>query len=116
MPECAEDDTFALQQVPFLKVANDRVLLLTMSESSLMECQNSVALTEDGRGWIDPDAVGSNGKPAVTTLHGTARATFRTWAKDDKSGNNRKFDQEAVEMCLLHSRRDMYKVPTIGHT
>ena len=45
MPECAEDDTFALQQVPFLKVANDRVLLLTMSESSLMECQNSVALT-----------------------------------------------------------------------
>ena len=47
MPECAEDDTFALQQVPFLKVANDRVLLLTMSESSLMECQNSVALTVD---------------------------------------------------------------------
>ena len=47
MPECAEDDTFALQQVPFLKVANDRVLLLTMSESSLMECQNSVALTFD---------------------------------------------------------------------
>lgn len=66
-------------------------------------------LAEDGRGWVDPNEVGSNGKPAVITLHGTARATFRTWAKDDKSGNNRKFDQEAVEMCLLHSRRDMYK-------
>jgi len=52
MPECAEDDTFALQQVPFLKVANDRVLLLTMSESSLMECQNSVALTGAREIWL----------------------------------------------------------------
>lgn len=78
---------------------------LTMFLRGMHEARSA----EDGRGWIDPDAVGSNGKPAVITLHGTARATFRTWAKDDKSGNNRKFDQEAVEMCLLHSRRDMYK-------
>ena len=64
---------------------------------------------EDGRGWIDPDEPKTNGNPAVITLHGTARATFRTWAKDDELGNNRRFDQEAVEMCLLHARRDMYK-------
>ena len=41
-------------------------------------------------------------------MHGTARAGFRTWAKDDVLGNNIKFDQEAVEKCLLHSTKDMY--------
>jgi len=45
----------------------------------------------------------------VITLHGTARASFRTWAKDDALGNNRLFDQEAVELCLLHAKRDTYK-------
>lgn len=63
----------------------------------------------DGRGWVDPHEKNSKGEPAVITLHGTARATFRTWAKDDVSGNNRRFDQEAVELCLLHAKNDMYR-------
>ncbi len=62
----------------------------------------------DGIGWIDPVKTKKLGKPCVITLHGTARATFRTWAKDDETGNNRKFDQEAVELCLLHSKNDAY--------
>ena len=57
----------------------------------------------DDRGWIDP----KNSK--VISLHGTARSSFRTWAKDDKLGNNRRFDQEAVELCLLHDRKDPYR-------
>lgn len=60
----------------------------------------------DGRGWIAPIKTKIKGKPAVITLHGTARASFRTWAKDDVLGNNRLFDQEAVELCLLHSKKD----------
>lgn len=63
---------------------------------------------EDGIGWIDPYKTEKTGEPCTITVHGTARATFRTWAKDDELGNNRKFDQEAVELCLLHSKNDAY--------
>ncbi len=65
-------------------------------------------LAQDGVGWVDPIKSAKLKKPCVITLHGTARATFRTWAKDDEIGNNRRFDQEAVEFCLLHSRNDAY--------
>lgn len=63
---------------------------------------------EDGIGWIDPVKSQKMGSPQRITQHGTARATFRTWAKDDALGNNRRFDQEAVELCLLHSKDDAY--------
>lgn len=63
---------------------------------------------KDGVGWIDQIKSKQDGKECVITLHGTARATFRTWAKDDLLGNNRRFDQDAVELCLLHVRDDGY--------
>lgn len=63
-------------------------------------------LALDGRGWIDPVKSDAIGKPAVITIHGTARASFQTWTKDDELGNNRRFDQEAVELCLFHSKKD----------
>ena len=58
----------------------------------------------DGIGWIDPDKSKREGKVCVITAHGTARSGFRTWAKDDQLGHNRKFDQEAAELCLLHCK------------
>lgn len=63
-------------------------------------------LQVDGIGWIDPQKSERQKKPCIISQHGTARSTFRTWAKDDVLGNNKKFDQEAVEMCLLHSKKD----------
>lgn len=63
----------------------------------------------DGRGWIDPEKSKQLGKECIVTQHGTARACFKTWAKSDENGNNKKFDQEAVELCLLHSRNDPYR-------
>ncbi len=60
----------------------------------------------DGVGWIDPIKSKQENKECVISIHGTARATFRTWAKDDLLGNNRNFDQNAVELCLLHVRDD----------
>lgn len=48
------------------------------------------------------------GKLCIITVHGTARATFRTWGKDDELGSNGKYDQGAVEFCLLHSKNDAY--------
>lgn len=58
----------------------------------------------DGTGWIDPDKSKREGKVCVITAHGTARSGFRTWAKDDRLGNNRRYDQEAAELCLLHCK------------
>lgn len=58
----------------------------------------------DGIGWIDPDKSKREDKVCVITAHGTARSGFRTWAKDDRLGHNRKFDQEAAELCLLHCK------------
>ena len=65
----------------------------------------------DGRGWKDFTRRNGAGRiePVRITQHGTARASFRTWAKNDELGNNRKFDQEAVELCLLHARKDTYR-------
>lgn len=65
----------------------------------------------DGRGWKDFTRRNGAGKiePVRITQPGTARASFRTWAKNDELGNNRKFDQEAVELCLLHARKDTYR-------
>lgn len=65
-------------------------------------------ISENGIGWIDPEKSAREGKICPITLHGTCRATFRTWAKDDELGNNRRFDQQAVEMCLLHAKNDAY--------
>lgn len=48
----------------------------------------------DGTGWIDPDKSKREGKICIVTAHGTARSGFRTWAKDDRLGNNRRYDQE----------------------
>ena len=65
-------------------------------------------LAEDGVGWIDPVQTQQMKIPRKITVHGTSRATFRTWAKSDELKNNRKFDQEAVEMCMLHGKKDAY--------
>lgn len=65
-------------------------------------------LEQDGIGWIDPVMSKLEGAPRIITAHGTARSTFRTWAKDDMLENNRRFDQEAVELCMLHSKKDAY--------
>lgn len=63
-------------------------------------------LAQDGVGWIDPVESQKAGRKKVITLHGCSRASFRTWAKDDRLGNNRRFDQEAVELCLLHEKNN----------
>ena len=55
----------------------------------------------DGTGWIDPDKSKREGKVCVITAHGTARSGFRTRAKDDRLGNNRRYDQEAAELRIL---------------
>lgn len=77
--------------------------------SQLIRGMDSRKAEIDGRGWRDFSQIGENGEPPLITQHGTARATFKTWTKDDQTGNNRKFDQEAVELCLLHARKDIYK-------
>lgn len=58
------------------------------------------------KGWIDPIQTKEKGVPAIVTIHGTARATFKTWCR---TGENRKrLDDDAVEFCLAHNLKDDY--------
>lgn len=64
------------------------------------------SLEEGGRGWIDPVQSKEKHETIIATIHGTARATFKTWAR---SGENRKIlDDDAVELCLAHNLKDDY--------
>lgn len=62
----------------------------------------------DGIGWVDPLTIGKDGRPRMITQHGTARAGFHTWAYDDSLGNNLKFDERTIELCLLHEPKALY--------
>lgn len=59
-----------------------------------------------GIGWIDQEQSEREGRPVKITQHGTARATFKTWTRTGE--NLKKFDRDAVELCLAHKLDDKY--------
>lgn len=54
--------------------------------------------------WLDDAQSETVGEPIRITLHGTARATFKTWTRSDS--NLKRFDRDAVELCLAHNLDD----------
>lgn len=62
----------------------------------------------DGIGWVDPDQKDRTDKPRIVTLHGCARATFNTWAKDAKGYEHKQFSRDLRESCLDH-RNESYQ-------
>ena len=62
----------------------------------------------DGIGWIDPEQKDRTGKPRIVTLHGCARATFNTWAKDARGYGHKAFPRDLRESCLDH-RNESYQ-------
>lgn len=62
----------------------------------------------DGIGWIDPEQKDRTGKPRIVTLHGCARATFNTWAKDGRGYGHAAFSRDLRESCLDH-RNESYQ-------
>ena len=60
-----------------------------------------------GRRWEDPNIIDKTGAPAIATQHGTARASFKTWTRNEE--NLHKYNHDAVEMCLAHSIKDAYR-------
>lgn len=62
----------------------------------------------DGIGWVDPDQKDRTGKPCIVTLHGCARATFNTWAKDARGYGHKAFPRDLRESCLDH-RNESYQ-------
>lgn len=61
----------------------------------------------DGIGWVDPEQKDKAGNPRIVTLHGCARATFNTWAKDAKGYGHKAFPRDLRESCLDH-RNESY--------
>lgn len=43
-----------------------------------------------------------DGEPVSISLHGTARASFETWAYDSVRFNHKQFSEKAIEHCLDH--------------
>ena len=62
----------------------------------------------DGIGWVDPEQRSKKGEPRIVTLHGCARATFNTWAKDGKRFGHEFFPKDVRESCLDH-RNEAYQ-------
>lgn len=62
----------------------------------------------DRIGWVDPEQKSKKGEPRIVTLHGCARATFNTWAKDGKRFHHAFFPKEIRESCLDH-RNESYQ-------
>lgn len=56
--------------------------------------------------WLDKAQTETLGKPVRITVHGTSRATFKTWTRLDSNLN--RFDRDAVELCLAHKINDGY--------
>lgn len=61
-----------------------------------------IKLSMDGQGWVDKNVLNKKGQPSRITPHGTARATFRTWAEESHK------HEKARELCLLHLPKDIY--------
>lgn len=63
----------------------------------------------DGIGWVDPEQIhGATQTPRIVTLHGCARASFNTWAKDGKRFGHPFFPKDVRESCLDH-RNESYQ-------
>lgn len=75
---------------------------------ALSDSMVSRLIKDSGKDWIDAAQTAKLGKSVRPTLHGVARATFRTWAQDDSLGNDRRFDPRIAELCLHHKVKDIY--------
>lgn len=82
--------------------------LTDMSVNMFIRRLHKKRLTEDQVGWIDPKKSKQQGRPCIITFHGTARSSFYTWARDDVLGNLQRFNESAIDRCLLHLPRDRY--------
>ena len=59
---------------------------------------NSESVSRGEEPLIDKEQTARLGKPVLMTQHGTCRACFKTWSKSD----GRRFNTDAVELCLAH--------------
>lgn len=58
-----------------------------------------------GGPWVDPYEKDREGAARRITLHGTARATFKDWAKDGKRFGHPDFPEALIERCLDHCEK-----------
>lgn len=58
--------------------------------------------------WVDVNSLDKQGKPRQITVHGTARAAFRSWAQDFIYQRKEPKFEEIAERCLSHMKKDSY--------
>ena len=80
-----------------------------ISEDMLTKCIKDLHRRQkaiDGIGWVDPNEFNA-GQPRRITPHGTARASFKTWANDASGYQHPEFKESTLESCLDH-RHERY--------
>lgn len=83
-------------------------ILSDASLKAVIKTMHTEKIQTTGKGYVDPKQLDKKGKPRMITVHGTARASFRTWSQDDTLGNNARFDERIAELCLHHKVTDAY--------
>lgn len=58
--------------------------------------------------WLDKEQSRKLEREVTATMHGIARATFRTWSQYDVFENDKRFDARVAELCLHHKVKDLY--------
>lgn len=69
---------------------------------SFIRVEHAKKKQQNSIGWVDART------GLRITQHGF-RSSFKTWSVSDELGNNKKYDRNISEYCLLHSKSDPYK-------
>lgn len=72
---------------------------------NLLKRMHSARQQTEGRRWIDPQLSAQYGYEVPMTVHGTARATFKAWAKDGTTYGHPAYPEALLERCLDHSEK-----------
>lgn len=102
-----KDDTEQLTRYVFASPVGHSILSDASLKTVIVRMHNE-RLAQGLSGYVDPNEKTNKGVPRIATPHGTARATFRTWAQDDELGNDKRFSAKVAELCLHHKIDDTY--------
>ena len=102
-----KDDTEQLTRYVFASPVGHSILSDASLKTVIVRMHNE-RLAQGLSGYVDPNEKTNKGVPRIATPHGTARATFRTWAQDDELGNDTRFSAKVAELCLHHKIDDGY--------
>lgn len=72
---------------------------------NLLKRMHTARQKAEGCRWLDLQLSKQYGYEVPMTIHGTARATFKAWAKDGKTYGHPHYPESLLERCLDHAEK-----------